>query len=66
MDWLVKRVENLIFKFNITFKKGKYSHMPLHLDYEKGKYRQGELKKIFKDALPHFALTPDEYSEYTA
>lgn len=65
MEWLVKRVENLIFKFSIILKKGKYSHLPLHLDYEAGKYRQGELKKIINDALPHFALTPEEYKEYS-
>jgi len=65
MKWLTKRIEGLIFKFSLTLTKGKWQHLPLHLDYEAGKYRQGELKKIINDALPHFALTPNEFKEYT-
>jgi hypothetical protein len=66
MSWLNKRVENLIFKFSLNIEKGKWDHFPLHLDYEEGKYRQSELKKIVNDALPHFALTPDEFAEYSS
>lgn len=65
MEWLTARVENLIFKFSLKLEKGKWDHFPLHLDYENGKYRQSELKKIVNDALPHFALTPNEYKEYS-
>ena len=65
MEWLTKRIESLIFKFSVELKKGKWEHLPLHLDYESGKYRQSELKQIINDALPHFALTPKEYKEYS-
>lgn len=65
METLTKRIEKLIYKFSLTVKKGKWEHIPLHLDYEDGKYRQNEIKNIIRDALPHFALTPAEYKEYT-
>lgn len=65
MKWLNKRVENLIFKFSISFEKGKWEHIPLHLDYSSGKYRQGEIRGLINDSLPHFALTPAEFEEYT-
>src|SRR5690606_1233013 len=56
---------NLIFKFSVSFENGKWEHFPLHLDYSSGKYRQGEIKRLVNDALPHFALTPAEFKEYT-
>jgi len=65
MEWLNKRVKKLFFKFSISFEKGKWEHIPLHLDYSSGKYRQGEIKGIINDSLPHFALTPSEFEEYT-
>lgn len=65
MYWLTKRLEGLIFKFSVTIEKGKWKHFPIHLNYEEGKYRQSELKNIVRDALPHFALTPSEYEEYS-
>jgi Cap4 SAVED domain len=65
MEWLKTRVENLIFKFSAPLDKGKWERFPIHLNYESGKYRQSELRKIIYDALPHFALTPDEFEEYT-
>lgn len=66
MKFLTERIENLIFKFSIQLDKGKWEHFPLHLNYEDGKYRQSEIKNIIRDALPHFALTPAEYEEYTS
>jgi hypothetical protein len=66
MELLTKRIEKLIFKFSLSIKKGKWEHMPLHLNYENGIYRQYEIKTIVNDALPHFALTPSEYAEYSA
>ncbi len=66
MNTLTQRIENLIFKFSLQIDKGKWEHLPLHLDFEDGKYRQSEIKNIVRDALPHFALTPAEYEEYTA
>lgn len=66
MNILTQRIENLIFKFSLQIDKGKWEHIPLHLDYEDGKYRQSEIKNIVRDILPHFALTPSEYEEYTA
>ncbi len=65
MEWLNKRVENLIYKFSLSLEKGKWEHIPIHLNYSAGKYRQSELKGIINDALPHFALTPSEFEEYT-
>lgn len=64
MEILKNRVKKLIFKFSIPFTKGKWEHVPLHLNYSSGKYRQDELKNIIQDALPHFALTPNEFEEY--
>jgi hypothetical protein len=64
MEWLKARVENLIFKFSAPINSGKWEQFPIHLNYESGKYRQGELRRIIFDALPHFALTPDEFEEY--
>ncbi|MCO6173650.1 DUF1837 domain-containing protein [Flavobacterium sp. NRK F10] len=66
MKILTRRIENLIFKFSLQIEKGKWEHVPLHLNYEDGKYRQSEIKNIIRDALPHFALTPLEYEEYTS
>ncbi|MDW8853103.1 DUF1837 domain-containing protein [Flavobacterium sp. MMLR14_040] len=66
MKFLTKRVENLFFKFSLVLEKGKWSHIPLHLNYEDGKYRQNEIKNIINDTLPHFALTPSEFAEYSA
>lgn len=63
---LTKRVEKLIFKFSLELEKGKWEHFPIHLNYEDGKYRQHEIKNIVNDTLPHFALTPSEYAEYSA
>lgn len=65
MEWLNKRVENLIYNFSLKLEKGKWEHMPMHLNYSAGKYRQSELKGIINDALPHFALTPSEFEEYS-
>jgi hypothetical protein len=65
MKWLNKRVENLFFKFSVSFENGKWEHIPLHLNYSSGKYRQGEIKNLVNDSLPHFALTPTEFEEYT-
>lgn len=65
MDWLEKRVEGLILRYKGSIDKGDWERMPLHLGYEQGEYREGELKNIIRDALPHFALTPEEYKEYT-
>ena len=66
MELLTKRVEKLIFKFSLELEKGKWEHFPMHLNYEDGKYRQHEIKNIISDTLPHFALTPSEYAEYSA
>lgn len=66
MKWLDTRVENLIFKFSISFEKSKWSHYPMHLNFSSGKYRQGEIRKLINDSLPHFALTPDEFEEYSS
>lgn len=65
MKELIDRVENLVFKFSAKIESGTWERLPIHLDYEAGKYRQAELKSIIRDALPHFALTPTEFAEYS-
>ena len=64
MKYLRKRVKNLIFKFSIH-PLGKWEKHPFTLDYENGgTYRQKELVKIIKDAITHFALTPEEFEMF--
>lgn len=65
MIWLERRVESLIYKFSGNINLGDHQQFPLHLNYESGKYRQSEIRRIIQDTLPHFALTPAEYQEYT-
>lgn len=63
MKKLIGRARDVIFKFTIdpvTIGSG----LPLHLNYEDGKYRQGELVKIIRDAIIHFALTPREFEDF--
>lgn len=35
-----------------------------HLNYDSGRYREDELVKLIRDAIPSFALTHDEFEQY--
>ena len=65
MEALKTYVDNLIFYFKIdlstqqNFKKDTF-----HLDYENKVYRQEDLVRLIRDAVPYFALTPEEFKEY--
>jgi hypothetical protein len=39
-------------------------HQGFHLDYHESVYRQKNLRDLIRDAVPYFALTPNEFSEY--
>lgn len=60
---LFSRIDNLLFKFEILEVSKGTKKDPYHLNYEQGRYREKELVHIIRDAIPHFALTHDEYSE---
>lgn len=64
MKALRKRVENLIFKFDLNSRNVSSEKHPFTLDYENGTYRQRELVKIIKDAVIHFALTSEEIKKW--
>lgn len=60
------RVKNLIYQFEKLEldKIEKWEKQAFHLDYENSSYRQKEIASIVKDAMPHFALTEDEFNEF--
>ncbi|NQZ79960.1 MAG: DUF1837 domain-containing protein [Colwellia sp.] len=66
MKKLYKRFSKLVFKFTSAVDTGDISKHPYHLNYESGVYREKELIRIIRDAMPNFALTPDEYSRLKA
>ena len=63
-DALKNKAENLIFKFEFPFSSTIYNKETFHLDYENQIYRQDELFKLIRDAVPYFALTEDELKRY--
>src|SRR3989344_1520887 len=63
---ITERAKNLIFKFEFggfDFKNID-GGQPYTLNYEQKKYRQDELVSLLFSALPYFALTEAEYSEF--
>lgn len=66
MKKLQIRVKNLIYEFDkIDFEEvEKWEKKAFHLDYLNSEYRQNEIVKIIKDAMPHFALTEEELNEF--
>ncbi|MFM5622176.1 DUF1837 domain-containing protein [Aeromonas veronii] len=61
MSKIYKRFSRLVFSFNHASNSCGVKKHPYHLNYENGQYREDELVKIIRGALPHFALTPDEF-----
>lgn len=61
MSKLFKRFKRLVLKFDEAVDTQGHYKQPFHLDYESGVYREDELVKLIRGALPKFALTPDEY-----
>lgn len=64
MKALLSRAKDLIFKFSLDPSEESASRHPIHLNYESGQYRQSDLVKLVRDAVVHFALTPEEFDEY--
>lgn len=62
MQKIFQRFGRLVFKFDNANDTDSYVKDSYHLDYEEGIYREGELVKLIRGALPHFALTPSEYN----
>jgi len=65
MEALKDRIENLIFQFTYSFTPSTFKKEALHLDYESTKYRQEELVKVIRDTITHFALTPEEFEDFS-
>ena len=61
MKKLYRRFTRLVFKFNDANDPGGIEKQPFHLNYDSGRYREDELVHVIRGALPHFALTPEEY-----
>ncbi|UTN74840.1 DUF1837 domain-containing protein [Pseudomonas aeruginosa] len=61
MKKLYKRFSKLAIKFESDVLCSGLQKDPYHLTYENGAYRQDELVKVIRGALPHFALTSEEY-----
>lgn len=61
MRKLYKRFSKLAVRFQSDINCVGLKKDPYHLTYENGAYRQDELIKVMRGALPHFALTPEEY-----
>jgi hypothetical protein len=65
MNALKNRIENLIFEYTYVFNPNKFRKEAFHLDYEAKTYRENELVKIIRDSITHFALTPDEFKDFS-
>ncbi|AKB07268.1 HamA C-terminal domain-containing protein [Vibrio cholerae] len=63
MKNLYKRFSKLIFRFDDAENLEGVDKHPYHLNYERGQYRESDLVKIIRGALPKFALTPEEYKK---
>ncbi|WP_433735104.1 HamA C-terminal domain-containing protein [Pseudomonas monteilii] len=62
MKKLYTRFTKLVFRFDEDIEDSGVGKHPYHLNYESGVYRESDLVKIIRGAMPHFALTPEEYS----
>lgn len=65
MEALKDRIENLIFEFKYSFTPNAFKKEAFHLDYDSTQYRQEELVKVIRDTITHFALTPEEFEEFS-
>ncbi len=55
------KTQDIVFRFESALDKGTNC---FHLNYDSGRYREDELVKLIRDAIPSFALTHDEYEQY--
>ncbi|MDT4830323.1 hypothetical protein FQZ97_637860 [compost metagenome] len=62
MNKLYKRFSKLVFRFDGDIEDSGLEKHPYHLNYESGVYREAELVRVIRGAMPHFALTPEEYN----
>ena len=62
MKKLYQRFSKLVFRFEGAEDQGEIEKHPYHLNYERGVYREKDLIKIIRGALPKFALTPEEFN----
>lgn len=62
MKKIYTRFTKLVFRFDEDIEDSGVGKHPYHLNYESGVYRESDLVKIIRGAMPHFALTPEEYS----
>ncbi|SDA25282.1 protein of unknown function [Pseudomonas sp. NFPP10] len=62
MKKLYTRFTKLVFRFDEEIEDCGIEKHPYHLNYESGVYREDDLVKIIRGAMPHFALTPEEYN----
>lgn len=61
MDQSLKnRIGAQIFKFESSLSNAGGADASFTLDYERGRYRQGELVGLIRDVIPYFALTEEE------
>lgn len=63
MKAIKRRFTQLVFRLADVADDDGHDKHAYHLDYENEEYRQAELVRIIRDALPHFALTPSEFKE---
>jgi len=65
MEALKTYIDNQIFYFKIDLSiQQNVKKDTFHLDYENKEYRQKDLVRLIRDAVPYFALTPEEFEEY--
>lgn len=62
MKKLFTRFTKLMFRFDEEIEDFGVGKHPYHLNYESGMYREDDLVRIIRGAMPHFALTPEEYN----
>lgn len=63
IESLKEYVQNQIFKYDFCLNE-KYDKHTFHLDYQSKVYRQDCFVKLIRDAVPYFALTEEEFSEF--
>jgi hypothetical protein len=61
---LASKAKTIIVKFGLSHEGSKWVKHPFHLDYGDGEYRQKDLARIIRDAVPQFALTKDELKRF--
>lgn len=64
VERLKPHVENVIFEYTVTAQCD-HNVDAFHLDYDNKTYRQDALYSLIREAVPYFALTPDEFAELT-